>query len=348
MRVRIALFVVIALVGTGFTGARYAGLVPGDEYPVHVRLARTGGLFAGGEVTHRGVRVGRVDRVRLVDGVVQADLLIDGGVAIPRAARAVVTNRSAVGEQYLDFKPGDGEGSGDLAGDLAVGEVVPIGRTALPPPVEGVLTELDDLARSVPQDALRTVVDELDLALRDTGPDLGLLLDSVRDLTATAGEHLPRTSALLRDAGIVLDTQLDQAAAITSFAGSAAQVAAALERGDADLRRVIEAGPGVGEEVGGLLRESGGGLGATLANLVTTADVLLRRQGELEQVLVSLPRAVEVGQSVYSGGGVSLGLALTFFEPPPCTQGYEATARRGALDTGPAAFNAGAACTLPR
>ncbi|WP_232519784.1 MCE family protein [Actinosynnema pretiosum] len=344
MRVRIALFVVIALVGTGFTGARYAGLVPGDEYPVHVRLARTGGLFAGGEVTHRGVRVGRVDRVRLVDGVVQADLLIDGGVAIPRAARAVVANRSAVGEQYLDFAPGGGSESGDLA----EGEVVPIGRTALPPPVEGVLTELDDLARSVPQEALRTVVDELDLALRDTGPDLGLLLDSVRDLTATAGEHLPRTSALLRDAGTVLDTQLDQAAAITSFAGSAAQVAAALERGDADLRRVVGAGPGVGEQVGGLVRESGGGLGATVANLVTTADVLLRGQGELEQLLVSLPRAVEVGQSVYSGGAVSLGLALTFFEPPPCTQGYEATARRGALDTGPAAFNADAACTLPR
>ncbi|MCP2097121.1 MULTISPECIES: MCE family protein [Actinosynnema] len=344
MRLKIALFAVIALLGTGFTGARYAGLVPGDEYAVHVRLARTGGLFAGGEVTYRGVRVGRVDRVRLVDGVVQADLLIDGGVAIPRAAQAVVTNRSAVGEQYLDFKPGNGSASGDLA----EGEVVPIDRTALPPPVEGVLTELDDLARSVPQDALRTVVDELDLALRDTGPDLGLLLDGVRDLTATASEHLPRTSALLRDAGTVLGTQLDQAAAITSFAESAAQVAASLERGDADLRRVIKAGPGVGEQVGGLLRESGGGLGATLANLVTTADVLLRRRGDLDQVLVSLPRAVEVGQSVYSGGGVSLGLALTFFEPPPCTQGYEATARRGALDTGPAPFNATAACTLPR
>lgn len=345
IRLQIALFTVVALLGVSYVGARYAGLFVWDDgYAVRLELARTGGLFTGGEVTYRGVPVGRVGEIRLAGGQVEAELRIEAGAPpIPADLEAVVANRSAVGEQYVDLRPRGGSGP-----FLADGSVIPRSRTTLPPPVEQVLTSLDDLARSVPTDALRTVVDELDTALRGTGPDLQALLDATVEFVATATDHLPQTTRLLDDASTVLKTQLDHSAAIDSFADDAVLVAERLRASDGDLERLIAAAPGAAAEVSGVLRESGPNLGVVLANLLTTADVLVTRQGQLEQVLVSVPEAVSVGASAVRDGQASFGLALTFFEPPPCEAGYEGTQRRTGLDTVPGPFNTAASCTLPR
>ncbi|MFC6088857.1 MCE family protein [Saccharothrix lopnurensis] len=345
IRAQVALFTVIALLGVSYVSAEYAGLlVLDDGYAVRLELARTGGLFSGGEVTYRGVPVGRVGEIRLGDGQVEAELRIDADTPpILADLEAVVANRSAVGEQYVDLRPRGG--TGPYLGD---GSVIPKGRTTLPPPVEKVLTSMDDLARSVPVGALRTVVDELDTALRGVGPDLQALLDATAEFIAAATAHLPQTTRLLDDSVTVLQTQLDHSAAIDSFAADAALVAERLRASDGDLRRVIAAAPGAAAEVSAVLRESGPDLGVVLANLLTTADVLATRQGQLEQVLVSVPDAVSVGASALGGGQASFGLALTFFEPPPCEEGYGGTTRRSGVDTAPAPFNTGASCTLPR
>ncbi|MBY8852911.1 MlaD family protein, partial [Saccharothrix sp. MB29] len=60
----------------------------------------------GGEVTYRGVPVGRVGPIRLVDRRVEVELRITAGAPpIPADLEAVVANRSAVGEQYVDLRP---------------------------------------------------------------------------------------------------------------------------------------------------------------------------------------------------------------------------------------------------
>ncbi|MFI9008348.1 MCE family protein [Actinosynnema sp. NPDC053489] len=345
IKAQIALFAVIALLGVTYVGARYAGLVVVDDgYAVRLELARAGGLFTGGEVTYRGVPVGRVGPIALGEGVVEVELRIDGAAPpIPADVDAVVANRSAVGEQYVDLRPRGGDGP--YLGD---GSVIPRSRTAVPLPVERVLTGLDDLARSVPVDSLRTVVDELDQALRGTGPDLQALLDATTRFIESATAHLPATTRLIADSATVLRTQVDHAAAINSFADDARLVAARLRGSDGDLRRLIGAVPGASEQVSALLRESGPNLGVVLANLLTTADVLVTRQGALEEVLVTVPDAVSVGASAIGSGQARFGLALTFFEPPPCRAGYEGTPRRSGLDTSAGPFNTAAACTLPR
>ncbi len=55
-KIRLALFLVIAVVGIGFTGARYAGLdrlFGGSGYQVRMEMADSGGVFANSEVSYR-------------------------------------------------------------------------------------------------------------------------------------------------------------------------------------------------------------------------------------------------------------------------------------------------------
>ncbi|KAA2264750.1 MCE family protein [Solihabitans fulvus] len=360
MRLQVGAFVLIALVGISYVGARYVGLgrvFGATGYVVQVRLADSGGIFSNAEVTYRGVTVGRVGPLRLTADGVEVDLDIDPSAPpIPADLEAVVADRSAVGEQYVDLRPKHEGGP-----FLASGAVIPQSVTKTPPPVDSLLTNLDSLATSVPTDSLRTVVDELDTAFQGAGPNLQVLLDNTRSFTKAAAEHLPQTTKLLADGRTVLTTQADESAAIKSFSGNLRLLAEQLKNSDGDLRKLIAVTPQVSEQVSGFLRESGPNLGVVVANLLTTANILSTRRDGLEQIFVTYPLVVAGGFTVAPGDGTAhFGLALNVFDPLPCTVGYEGTTIRPANGTytdnagtkrnatDPAPLNTQAYCALAR
>ncbi len=349
VRIQVLAFVVIALATTAFVGANYAGLgrlFGGGGYTVRLALSDGGGLFTNGEVTYRGVAVGRVGELRLTAGGMEADLLIDSDApAIPSNSRAVVANRSAVGEQYVDLQPRTADGP-----FLGEGSVIPRESTTLPLPVQHLLTDLDSLTASVPTDDLRIVVDELDNALRGSGANLQVLLDSTTDFTEVAAQHLPQTEKLITDGSTVLKTQVDSSQAWRDFSSNAREFAVQLSQSDGDLRKLIAATPGAATQLSGLLRDNEPGLPILLANLLTTSHVFSARTDGLRQLLINTPKAVSAMDAAIDGeaGKAKISLALTFYDPMPCTKGYEGTAIRSSADLAPLPFNTGAACTLDK
>ncbi|RKT57794.1 MCE family protein [Saccharothrix australiensis] len=349
VKLRIAAFALIALLGVSYAGARYAGLgrlVGPAGYVVTLQLADSGGVFTNAEVTYRGVAVGRVGQLRLTADGLDVDLDIDPAAPrIPADLEAVVANRSAVGEQFVDLRP-----RGDGGPYLAAGSVIPRSATRTPPPVDGLLTNLDAFAKSVPTDSLRTVVDELDLAFNGAGPDLQVLLDNTRAFTEAATRHLPQTKALLDDGLVVLNTQAAQGSAIRAFSADLKVLAEQLRKSDGDLRQLIGVSPRAAEQLSALLRETGPNLGVVLANLLTTGDILVTRLDGLEQIAVTYPLVVGGGFSVAKGDGTGahFGLAVNVFDPPPCTAGYEGTRIRQGTDTTHEPLNTRAYCALAR
>jgi phospholipid/cholesterol/gamma-HCH transport system substrate-binding protein len=334
IRIQLIAFFVIAVVAVVYALFRFTDLGKyfGDEgYTVKMNLKESGGIFTNAEVTYRGYNVGRVGEIHLTHDGIQVDLNIDGDAPdIPADLDAVVANRSAVGEQYVDLRPRK-----DAGPHLSASSVIAADRTVTPVGTDTVLRDLDSLASSVPTDSLRTVVDELDRAFAGTGDDLQVLLDETRDFTGMAREHLPQTITLIDDGGTVLDTQNDQAGNIKSFANSLQLLSDQLKSSDPDLRNLINQAPRVATQVTDLLNESGPGLGVTIANLLTTSDILRARKDGLEYAFVAYPLFSAAGQGLLGAdpGQVHLGLVLNLFNPPPCTKGYEATNRRNGTDT---------------
>jgi phospholipid/cholesterol/gamma-HCH transport system substrate-binding protein len=346
VRVQVLVFVVVALSIVAYVGANYAGLgrlLGGGGYLVRLQLAEGGGIFTNGEVTYRGVAVGRVGQLRLTDDGMEADLLIDADAPpIPASARAVVANRSAIGEQYVDLQPRSEDGP-----YLADGAVIRRESTTLPLPVATVLGNLSAFNESVPTDALRTVVDEIYLATRDAGPSLQVLLDSSVAFTETAATHLPQTATLIDDGATVLRTQLDSSRAWRSFSENAKLFAGELARADGDLRELIGSAPQAATQLSALLRDTDPGLAILLANLLTTANLFELRTAGMEHLLVVAPKAVAATSTAIAPDSGHLSMALTFFQPPPCEDGYD-TPRRQGEDVTPVPFNPDARCTLPR
>ena len=346
VRVQVLVFVVLALSAVAFVGANYAGLdrlFGNTSYVVRLQLDDGGGIFTNSEVTYRGVAVGRVGELRLTDDGMEADLVLeDGAPPIPADSKAVVANRSAIGEQYVDLRPHSENGP-----FLTDGAVIPRSQTRVPPPVTDLLGNMSAFTTSVPTESLRTVVDELYTAMRDTGPHLQVLLDSSISFTESAAGHLPQTLTLIDDGAVVLRTQLDSSAAWRSFSSNAKLFATELASADGDLRALIGAAPAAATQLSRLLSDTNPGLSVLLANLLTTADIFQMRTAGMEQLFVMVPRAVAATSTSITPDGGNLSLALTFFDPPPCVTGYESTVYRPGGVIAPVPLNTTASCTLP-
>lgn len=348
-KVKLVAFAVLAVAVLGFTAVRYASLGRlvglSGYYTVTMNLPNAGGLFPNADVTYRGVSVGRVGAMGLTSSGIVADLNIDDSAPkIPSSRlQATVADLSAVGEEYVNLRPQTGQGP-----YLASGSVIPEQDTQVPPPITSVLSSINTLVTSVPQQSLRTLVAELGNAFQGQGPNLQQLLDSSSTLTRAANEDIPQTGRLIGDGQTVLASQAADTAEIQSFGRSAALLAGQLASSDSDLRRLIITTPQAATQVTGLLRDNNVGLSAVIANLLTTSDVTLTRQPALQEMLSALPAAVAAGSTVINSHGANFGIALTFFNPLPCTAGYSGTVYRNGLNLSPAPpLNTKASCTLP-
>jgi len=213
---QLMVFVLITLIGVSYVGARYARLdrlFLDTSYSVDAHFVDSGGIFTGAEVTYRGVRVGQVSAMHLTRDGVDVVMAIDkGNDTIPRESRALVGNKSAVGEQYVELQPQTNDKP-----YLVDGSEISQENTEIPVSTTELLTNLDNVVNSVPQDDLRTAVSEMGAAFEGTGRDLGQIIDTSNAFIETADANFDTTTALIRDSNVVLRTQVDKESAIRSF-----------------------------------------------------------------------------------------------------------------------------------
>ncbi|WP_432827664.1 MCE family protein [Dactylosporangium sp. CA-092794] len=319
-KLQVLAFLAIGLVGIAYVGLNYVGLgdlLLGRGTTVYADFAEAGGLFANAPVTYRGVPVGRVRSVTLHDGGARARLRLDEGVRVPAGTRAVVAERSAVGEQFLDLRPDT-----DAGPYLRDGSVIPRERTGTPLAPETLLSNLDALVRSVDPQSLSIVIDELGTAFEGNEQALRHLLDATSLILRDASANLPQTHALLADGRTVLQTQQESAAAIRAWADGLAKLAATLRSADPDLRRIIADAPPAAQQLVGLLDDLDPQIGTLLGNLVAVNGVAVRRLPGIEQILVVYPLVVAGGFTVTPGDGTAhLGLVLNAGDPLACKYG---------------------------
>lgn len=347
VRAQLLAFTLITAVGVSYVGAEYTGLadrVLDRGYTVQADFADSGGIYSGAEVTYRGVPVGRVGELRLTGrGGVSVELRLEDSPNIPADTLAVVANRSAVGEQYVDLQPRSSGGP-----YLRDGSTIPRRDTRVPIPATELILSLDRLVNSVDKNDLRITVDELGKAFSGTGPHLTRLVDSGNALDESASASLPQTIALIEDSRKVLKTQADQGSAISSFSRDLADLTAELKAADGDIRALMDSGTSASQQVDSLMKDNRPHLPVLLGNLISGGQITLARLPGVEQMLVTFPVVVSGSYTVLPGDGTThFGMVVNDDDPPPCREGY-GTQRRDPADTAERPANTGARCAAPR
>jgi phospholipid/cholesterol/gamma-HCH transport system substrate-binding protein len=327
---QLVVFLVISALGVAFVGARYAGLgryFDDNGYEIAADFSDSGGIFENAEVTYRGVPVGEVTDLSLIEGGVRVTMRLNDATKVPNDTRAIVANRSAVGEQYVDLQPErDGEPF------LAAGDVIPNDRTDIPISPTQLVVNLDEFVSSVNTRDLAIVLDELGRAFDDAGDSLQRLVDSGDLLTQAAIDALPETRTLIRDGEVALDTQRDVADEFRSFNEDLAALTDTLRSSDPDFRRLYANGVRSAEQLTALIDSNRTALPILLDNLITIAQIQNVRLPAIEQILVTYPNVVAGGFTVVPGDGTSHFGLVDEQDPPVCEEGYETTQRRSPED----------------
>ncbi len=329
VRIQLALFAVIALVAMAFMSMQFmqlpAKMFGVGRYTVTVQLPEAAGLYASGNVTYRGVEVGRVDSVRITDSGVDAVLSLKSGVDIPSNVTAEVHSQSAIGEQYVLLLPRDA-----TAEPLAHGDVIPVAHTSVPTDINTILAQAVSGLQAVPKDNLKTVIDESYTAVGGLGPELRRIVNATVDLSAEAQENLGPLIDLIEKSKPVLDSQTNTSGAIESWASHLATVTDELRTHDADVGNLLDEGGPAFAESRELVARLDPTLPTTLANLVGLGEVAVTYQSGIEQLLAVFPQAIAEAQAThlanrdtkqsYKGQYLSFNLNLNL--PPPCTTGF--------------------------
>lgn len=347
VRIQLMVFLLITVVGVAFVGARYAQvdrLVVDKDYTVSASFAESGGIFSGAEVTYRGQPVGRVGDLKLLSDGVDVNLDIEKKFKIPNDLIAVVADRSAIGEQYVDLQPRR-DGGPYLQDNSKIARK----DTAVPIDTTELLLNLDQLVNSVDKESLKTTVRELGEALKGKGTDLQKIIDSSGKLIDDADANVLQTIKLINDGDTVLATQVASGDAIKTWAKNLALLSDTLVSSDTSLRTVIDQGSLASTQITGLIKDNSADVAVLLGNLLTVSQLTAVRLDAVEQLMVVYP-AVAMGGYVVPGKNADghydahFGLVVGL-SPPACRPGYGGTDKRVPQDLENTKANVKAGCT---
>lgn len=300
---QLVVFAVISVVGVVYAGARYAGLAKyftDTGYLVSADFSESGGIFKAAQVTYRGVPVGAVSDLKLIDNGVRVTMRLKPGTKVPDDAKALVANRSAVGEQYVDLEPQRNAGP-----YLGAGDVIPQSRTSTPIQPTQLVVNLDALAKSIDTRDLAVTLDELGKAFDGAGDSLQRLVDNGNLLTQAALQHIESTKTLINDGKTALDTQRDVSGQFRSFNRDLSLLTQTLRSSDPDFRALYANGTQAGQQLTALIDSTKTTLPVLFDNLISFNQVQDVRLPAIKQILVAYPNVVAGGFTVVPGDGTS-------------------------------------------
>jgi phospholipid/cholesterol/gamma-HCH transport system substrate-binding protein len=210
-----------------FLWLAFGGPIPlkPEGYRVHVQFDDAAQLAQEAEVRISGVPVGRVKKEELDTdtGLTDAIIEIDRRYApLPRDTRAILRQKSLLGETYVELTPGTRSGP-----RLAEGARLPEGQVA--PTVE-----LDEIFRAFDPETrglFSTWLDQQGIAVSRQGKELNNALaslepfaDDVEDVLEVLDEQSADTRGLVRDTGVVFEALTERQGQLRQLISSSNRV----------------------------------------------------------------------------------------------------------------------------
>lgn len=259
-----------------------------SRYSVYAVFPDAGGVFTNQEVTYRGVTVGHVGTMEVIEDGVRIELSIDEDVEIPHdGTEARVMFKSAVGEQFVDLLP-----ESDNPPYFENGDEIPMTQTSIPVSTQELLVTVEAVLRGVPPKSLKAVVDSLGEGLEGRGQDIGILLESMADIAEVFAERTPEIESIL-DRGTevgaaFLASREDFAAAVRELVTVTESLAASIPNLESLLRGTNE----TSDELVALIDEERPEVNQLIADLGRINALQAEHGDDLKRLFRQLPKAL--------------------------------------------------------
>jgi phospholipid/cholesterol/gamma-HCH transport system substrate-binding protein len=279
----IGLIFVISLVTLGIKSS--FGAFDGGYHLTGSFAAAGQGLLEGSDVKVRGVNVGEVDQIELVDNRAVITLRIEDRHRIPETVQAVIRPKTLFGEKFVDLTLGDDELSGPYLEDGGTIEDT-LGGFEL----ERVLAEAYPVIESIDPAELAVILDELATAGEGLGENINRSIVNGAVLTRLQASNDAEVRQFLGDLAL-LSEELDRLA--PDLIAGAEDLNVALptlnERGD-QLNAALTEIAGLSSDVADLLENNREFTENALTNGSETLQILFDRRSQIQPLLLGIQR----------------------------------------------------------
>jgi len=168
-------------------------------------FSNASGLKDGQFVRASGVEVGKVKKVRLIDGGtrVRVEFDVDRSIPLYQSTTAQVRYLDLFANRFLELTRGEGEGADRV---LPPGGFIPLSRTSPALDLDALIGGFKPLFRALDPEKVNTIASAIITVFQGQGGTISDILDHTAQLTAQIGERDQAIGEVVKNLNIVLDT----------------------------------------------------------------------------------------------------------------------------------------------
>lgn len=283
--VKLVVFAVVTILLTGLLATTIASVGFGERLSYKARFTDVTGLLPGDDIRIAGVRVGKVDDIRVVDRrFAEVEFSVDEKVPLARSTRAKVRYRNLIGQRYIALTEGPGSASA-----LREGETLPLSQTEPALDLTVLFNGFRPLFAALDPKQVNSFAYEIIRVLQGEGGTIQSLLARTASLTNTLADRDAVIGRVITNLNSVLSTvstrdrELSQL--ILQLQRFVSGLAADRQAIGASLANIAD----VTEATAGLLTDIRPALKADIAALRTLTATLNASDQIVERVLQQLP-----------------------------------------------------------
>ena len=163
------------------------------------------GLREGQFVRASGVEIGKVKRIRLIDGGTRAlvDFDVDRSIPLYQSTTAQIRYLDLIGNRYVELKRGEGEGADRI---LPAGGFIPLSRTSPALDLDALIGGFEPLFRALDPEKVNTIASTIITVFQGQGGTINDILDQTARVTGHLAERDQAIGEVVRNLNTVLDT----------------------------------------------------------------------------------------------------------------------------------------------
>jgi phospholipid/cholesterol/gamma-HCH transport system substrate-binding protein len=275
------------------------------------------GLLPGSDVKIRGVNVGSVRKVRLVDGRALVTMRIHGDQKVPTAAKAVIRAKTLFGEKFVDL---------DLTRDQEVHGPYLHGGQRLRHTeggfeLESVLTDVYPLLKSIDPTELYTVISNLAEGGRGLGQQINRSIVNGDAVAKVFADHNADTAQFLHDLALLSQQLGTSANDFVGFATSSNEALPVLNDHADDLTAILQQTGRLSADLADVLEHNKPFLDAALDGGSKALQILYDHRTQVVPLVIGLREYVQTLSEVIridAGDGTLLAAVKAVFGGQVC------------------------------
>jgi phospholipid/cholesterol/gamma-HCH transport system substrate-binding protein len=307
-------FVLVTGFATAVLAVSISNTNVGNTVTYSARFTDVTSLNPGDDVRIRGVRVGQVDELSVVDqNLALVTFSVDRARPLPADVTATIKYRNMVGQRYIALDRGE-KVSADL---LPPNGQIPIDRTSPALDLTDLFNGFKPLFQALSPEDVNELSGEIVQVLQGEGGTIDSLLSHTGSLTSTIAQRDEVIGQVIDNLNSVLTNINSQGDALSTLVSTLQQLVSGLAGDRTAIGDAIQGMADLTEATAGLLGQARQPLKESISGLGMLASNLVAGSAELEQFLVSTPEKFD-----RVGRNSSYGSWLNFYLCEATVVGY--------------------------